>query len=157
AYTRAGAFETDVNGNLTNIEGDKVLGYGVDQNFNIVQGSLGPLNIPLRSLKIAQATKNANFEGNLKADGTVATTGSSITPAGSPPAGLTVIPGATVPPTAPNLLEAGSLLREIADPQAPTSALFAPGQVIELNGAQRGTATIDPPPRFTVGAGSTVQ
>jgi flagellar hook protein FlgE len=155
-YTRAGSFRQNQDGDLVSIEGDRLLGYGVDANFNIAAGALTPLNIPLGTLKLAEATSNAALAGNLKADGVVATQGSSTILGSSPTAGFSLIPSASVPATPPNLLESTSLLREIADPQATTSPLFSAGQIIELKGAQRGTATV-PTERFTIGASSTVQ
>ena len=155
-YTRAGSFRQNEDGDLVSIEGDRLLGYGVDANFNIAAGALTPLNIPLGTLKLAEATRNAAMAGNLKADGVVATQGSSTALGSTPTAGFGLIPGATVPPTGSNVLETTSLLREIANPQATTSPLFAPGQIIEVRGAQRGTSTI-PTERFTIGAASTVQ
>lgn len=155
-YTRAGGFRQNVDGDLTNVEGDKLLGYGVDANFNIQPGALKPINIPLGKMQLAQQTKNLNFQGALDAGGDVATQGSSITLGGTPTSGLSLIPGATRPATAPDVLETSSLLSEVADPLSPTAALFATGQKIEVTGAQRGTATL-PDSSFTIGAASTVQ
>jgi flagellar hook protein FlgE len=155
-YTRAGAFQQDRDGNLVTVNGDHVLGFGVDSNFNIVPGALGPLNIPLGSLTLAQATTGVDFVGNLNASGSVATQGSSTVLGSTSSTGFSLIPTATMPANPPDVLETTSLLREISDPQAPGNPLFSPGQIIEIKGAQRGTATIDPA-RFTVGATSTVQ
>lgn len=155
-YTRAGAFRQNSNNDLINVGGDLVLGYGVDSNFNINPGVVGPLNIPVGTLTLAQATQNVRFAGNLKADGTVATQGTSIVLGGTPTTGLGLIPSATIPPGPGHLLETGSLLVEIADPLAPTSPLFAAGQTIQVKNAEKGSRTL-PTQDYAVTAASTVQ
>lgn len=155
-YTRAGTFRQNAQNDLVTIDGDRVQGYGVDQNFNIIPGALTNLNIPVGSMTLAEATKNVHFSGNLKADGDVATRGSSVVLRGTPTAGFGLIPSATVPTTPPNLLEPTSLLREIADPQAPANALFAAGQTIQVRGAEKGQGLM-PTSTFSIGAASTVQ
>lgn len=141
-YTRAGAFRQDRDNNLVDINGNKLLGFGVDSDFQIQGGVLSPINLPVGSLSVAQATRNARFAGNLNASGSVATTGSLSTLSGTATTGLSLIPGALFPTSPPNLLEPGSFLFEIADPLAPTVPLFSPGQILEISGAERGTRTI---------------
>lgn len=75
-YTRAGAFQRNQDNDLVTITGGRVMGYGVDANFNIIDGNLVELNIPVGTLTLAQATRNVQFNGNLNASGAVATTGS---------------------------------------------------------------------------------
>ena len=75
-YTRSGAFQRNQEGDLTTISGGRVMGYGVDSNFRIVEGNLVEMNIPVGTLTVAEATRNVIFNGNLNASGTVATTGS---------------------------------------------------------------------------------
>lgn len=67
-YTRAGAFQRNSQNDLTTLSGERVQGYAVDSNFNIIQGSLVSLNIPVGALTIAEATKNVEFQGNLNAN-----------------------------------------------------------------------------------------
>lgn len=155
-YTRVGAFRPDANNNLVNIDGLRVMGYGVDAQFNIQQGTLVPLNIPIGSLTLAQATQNVHFSGNLNASGDVATQGSSIRIGSGPSTGLSLVPSATVLPPAGNILAVNSLLTELADPQAPASPLLNAGQFIEVRGAERGERIV-PPARYPVTAASTVQ
>ncbi|MCH2162594.1 MAG: flagellar hook-basal body complex protein, partial [Phycisphaerales bacterium] len=52
------------------------MGYAVDEQFNIVDGNLVELNIPVGTQTLAEATRNVLFNGNLNASGDVATTGS---------------------------------------------------------------------------------
>jgi flagellar hook protein FlgE len=75
-YTRSGAFQRNQEGDLTTISGGRVMGYGIDSNFRIVEGNLVELNIPVGTLTVAEATRNVIFNGNLNASGAVATTGS---------------------------------------------------------------------------------
>jgi flagellar hook protein FlgE len=154
-YTRAGAFRQDRDNNLVDINGNILQGFGVDSDFQVQTGALGPLNIPIGSLSLAQATRNARFAGNLNASGAVATTGSTTTLGGTATTGLSLIPSALFPATPPNVLEPGSFLFEIADPLAPTVPLFGPGQSIEIQGAQKGTRTI-PAAQFPILGTSTV-
>ena len=39
-YTRAGAFRQDAAGNLVTIDGDTVLGYAIDDDYNVIDGVL---------------------------------------------------------------------------------------------------------------------
>jgi flagellar hook protein FlgE len=155
-FTRVGAFRQDASNNLVTIEGDRVLGFPVDGQFNIQEGTLVPLNIPVGTMTLAQATQNVRFSGNLNASGAVATTGSGILLGPAPGAGFGLVPSATVPPAAGNVLEMASLLTELADAQSPGAPLLSAGQQIEVRGAERGERII-PPMRFAVSAASTVQ
>lgn len=75
-YTRAGAFQRNQNNDLVTITGGKVMGFAVDENFNVIEGNLVELNIPVGTMTLAQATRNAVFNGNLNSSGAVASTGS---------------------------------------------------------------------------------
>ena len=54
--------------------GQRLLGYGVDTNYNIDTTNLVPLSVPLGTSAVAEATKNVNLEGTLTPTGDVATT-----------------------------------------------------------------------------------
>jgi flagellar hook protein FlgE len=75
-YTRGGAFQRNANNDLVTIAGDHVMGFAVDDSFEIINGSLVEINIPIGTLTLAEATRNVTFNGNLNASGDVATTGS---------------------------------------------------------------------------------
>jgi flagellar hook protein FlgE len=75
-YTRAGAFQRNQNNDLVTISGGRVMGFAVDSNFQIIQGNLVDLNIPVGTLTVAEATQNVVFNGNLNASGPAGTTGS---------------------------------------------------------------------------------
>ncbi|MFI4872989.1 MAG: flagellar hook protein FlgE [Phycisphaerales bacterium JB061] len=157
-YTRVGSFRTDRDDFLTSVTGDYVLGYAADDNFQIQPGQLEPLSIPIGSLTIAEATTSVNMSGNLNASGTAGTVGSEHTLQGTTGSGFSLIAGATVPATAPNILEATSLLTEIESPLSPGSGtpLFTAGQTIRMEGIEKGTQIIGAT-GFLVEAASTVQ
>ncbi|MFI4872863.1 MAG: flagellar hook protein FlgE [Phycisphaerales bacterium JB061] len=157
-YTRVGSFRTDRDDFLTSIDGNYVLGYPADENFQIQPGALERISIPVGSLTIAEATTSVNMAGNLNASGTVATSGSSHTLDSTTGAGFSLVAGATVPATAPNTLEATSLLGEIEDPISPGSGtpLFSAGQTIRVDGVEKGTQILGAS-GFLVEAASTVQ
>jgi flagellar hook protein FlgE len=75
-YTRAGSFQRNETNDLVTISGQRLLGYEVDSEFNIIRGELQPLNIPLGTLTLAEASQNVQFSGNLNASGQIPTTGS---------------------------------------------------------------------------------
>ncbi len=145
-YTRSGAFQLSAQRDLVTITGERVLGFGVDENFNVVEGQRVPINIPIGSLTLAEATQNVNFAGNLNAGGTLPTQGSTtifdqlfVTTVGVPMVGADV-------------------LSSLQDPSAaPGTALF-PGPfpyTFRLSGAQRGGASI-PSADYSITAASTV-
>lgn len=81
-YTRAGSFQRNASNDLVTLTGARVMGYGVDNQFQIVEGNLVDLNIPLGTLTLAEASRNVIFNGNLNASGSPATTGSIHTSRG---------------------------------------------------------------------------
>lgn len=157
-YTRVGSFRTDRDDFLTSIDGNYVLGYPADENFQIQPGTLERISIPIGALTIAEATTSVNMSGNLNASGTVATTGSAHTLDSTTASGFSLIAGATTPATAPNVLESTSLITEIEDPVSPGSGtpLFTAGQTIRLDGVEKGTQILGAA-GFLVDAASTVQ
>jgi flagellar hook protein FlgE len=52
------------------------MGFGVDEQFNVIEGDLVPLSVPVGTLTLAEASRNVIFNGNLNASGSVGTTGS---------------------------------------------------------------------------------
>jgi flagellar hook protein FlgE len=75
-FTRSGAFQRNETDDLVTISGASVMGYAVDAQFNVIDGNLVPLNIPVGTLTLAEASRNVVFNGNLNASGQVATSGS---------------------------------------------------------------------------------
>ncbi len=147
-YTRVGAFQQSSNNDLVTIGGERVLGYGIDGNFNVVPGTLKPLSIPLGQLRLAEASKNVRFTGNLNAGGTLPSRGSTTTLGA-----LTTLDTGTG--NAP--ITSASLLTDIRDANGSTTTpLFTVGQKIELVNAQKGGKVI-PTAQFEVTATTTVQ
>lgn len=152
-YTRAGAFRPDSDDNLATVSGEKLLGYGVDDDFNILTGQLAPINIPLGKQTIAEATSEIALVGNLNKDGDLPTQGSIINILGSATAGLSTVGG--------GFIGAGTLLTSIEDPDQPGSGTpaFGQDQTIRLrgtSGASRGGTDL-PDAELTITAGTTVQ
>jgi len=152
-YTRSGAFGTNALNELVTVGGERVLGYGIDANFNLQTGSLTPLTIPIGSLSIAEATQNVTLSGNLNADGPLPSQGSRIDITGSATAGIRALPGAAAPP---NIVQASNLLTQIEDPLAPGAPLFSVGQQLRLSGAEKGTRTL-PDSFLTIDPTTTMQ
>lgn len=139
-YTRAGTFTLDREFALT-YNGGRVQGYGVDSDFNILEGVLTDIIVPLGDLTIAEATRNIRIGGNLNAGGNVATRGSLITSAP-----LYADPLCTIPATAATDLT--SLYN------ASGLQLFATGDVLTFSGATKGSAEL-PSHTFEVGPTNT--
>lgn len=78
-YTRNGIFSLNAENELTSISGNRVLGFGVDANYNIVKTQLEPLTINLGGDVVAEATQNVYLEGILPPDSTQIATDSQIT------------------------------------------------------------------------------
>lgn len=157
-YTRAGAFRPNAVGTLTTPNGEELMGYGVDSNFNIIPGVLRPVNIPTGGVTLAQATSEVRMAGNLNAAGKLPTQGSRTGLTGTLTAGLRTIAGATPPPSGADLLETNSRLVDIEDPSAPGSnvPLFTAGQILQLRGVEKGSKTLETA-ELTITATTTVQ
>lgn len=76
-YTRNGQLQTNANNEVVTVTGNRVLGFSVDEEFNVVQ-TLVPLSIPLGAQTVAQATQNAYFSGVLTPTAEVGTNPSVI-------------------------------------------------------------------------------
>src|SRR5690349_11394743 len=111
-FTRDGSFNLNEANQLVTTSGDFVQGYGVDADQNIQVGQLQKIEIPLGTLTQAEATEEASFQGNLNADGLVAT-GASILDSG---------PLTTATSTLP---DDNTLLVDLRDPADLATPLFA--------------------------------
>ncbi|MEM1208703.1 MAG: flagellar hook-basal body complex protein [Planctomycetota bacterium] len=130
-FTRDGGFTLDQDNNLVMPgTGGLVQGYGVDGEFNIVNGVLGNINIPIGTLSIAEETQNVQFSGNLNAGGEVASQGSIIDFAA-------LYTDAAQTTAATTTTDLTAILDDTG------TAVFATGDVITLTGATRGGATIE--------------
>lgn len=77
-YTRNGSFQLNSQNYLTNTSGMFVMGYGVDANFNVVQGALQKLEIPMGLMTTAQATSKVELGGALRSSGEISTAGTTL-------------------------------------------------------------------------------
>jgi flagellar hook protein FlgE len=156
-YTRAGAFRQDLDDNLVTPTGERLMGYGVDSDFQIQTGSLIPINLPLGKVRIAEATQNAALAGNLNTDGDLPSTGGGIDLMATSTNGFSTIGAASPAPPAGDLLASTTRLVHIQDPAAGGDApLFSAGQTITLTGAEKGLGAI-PERSLAVTAATTVQ
>ncbi len=152
-YTRAGTFRQDSDDNLATATGEKLLGYAVDDQFNILTGQLVPINIPVGKQSIAEATRNIALVGNLNKDGDLPTQGSIVNLQGTATAGFSA--------TAGGFITSGTLLTGVEDPDLPGSGTpaFAVGQTISFRGtggATRGGTDL-PDGELEITATTTVQ
>jgi flagellar hook protein FlgE len=77
-YTRNGTFTTNAESQLVTGTGNRVMGYGINNQFQIDTSQLQPLSIPLGTASVAKATTEATLQGSLTPDGTVANTASIL-------------------------------------------------------------------------------
>ncbi|MEO8498083.1 MAG: flagellar hook-basal body complex protein, partial [Planctomycetota bacterium] len=68
-YTRSGIFKTNAANELVTVNGNRLLGYTVDDEFQIQSTQLVPIEVPVGSVRVAQATKNVVLEGILPPSG----------------------------------------------------------------------------------------
>ena len=68
-YTRNGILKTNSQNELVTSNGQRLLGQGVDSNFQIQNTKLTPIKIPLGAAAVAQATQNVTFAGTLSPTG----------------------------------------------------------------------------------------
>ncbi len=78
AYTRDGEFVLNSQNQLVTPGGNMVLGYTVDNNFNIQKAALSPLTIPFGMKMVAQATQSVTLSGTLPPTGDIADTAGVI-------------------------------------------------------------------------------
>lgn len=143
AYTRDGSFSVGPTNRLVSIDGNRVMGFGVDEQFNVLPTVLTELEIPLGALTLARATENVRLDGDLSAAGTAATQGSIQ-------ASQSFISGSGGQATA------ATPLTDLRSASAPGVSLFSDGNTITIGGATRGGRAV-PRQVFTVGAdGSTL-
>ncbi len=138
-YTRAGAFNLDTNFNLVAPNGGKLQGFGINEQFNVIEGVLENINIPIGALTVAKETSSVQFKGNLNASGEVASIASVITS------------NALTDVTSGAPATVNSLLTDLRD--AGGNTLLATDDVLTLTGINKGQVAI-PEHTFLVNAAS---
>ncbi len=73
-FTRNGIFKLNSANELVTSTGNRLLGFGIDDQFNIQTTQLASLTIPLGTEAVAKATNNVTLEGTLTAKGDIADT-----------------------------------------------------------------------------------
>jgi len=71
-YTRNGIFKLNAANEIVTITGNRLLGFGVDDQYQIQRTILEPINVPLGAASVAQPTQNAYLEGQLTPTGDIA-------------------------------------------------------------------------------------
>jgi flagellar hook protein FlgE len=140
-YTRNGQFKTNAANELVTLTGDRLLGFGVNDNFEIQQTTLVPLTIPLGTAMVARPTQNVVMQGVLTPAGDVANTAG-------------VVQSATLGAAGGGPLTAGTLLTDVVDTTQGPTPLFQPGQ-LEFT-PRKGDRALEPR-TLTVTSTSTVQ
>jgi flagellar hook-basal body protein len=113
-YTRNGIFKLNAANELVSVTGERLLGYGVSDDFLIQQTSLVPLTIPLGTAMVARATESVTFQGVLTPTGDIADTAGAVqTAALEGPGGAT--------------LTGGTLLVDVVNTVTGTTPIFEPG------------------------------
>ena len=77
-YTRNGIFKMNATNELVTITGQRVLGFGVDDRFEIQTTELQPIEIPLGSVVVAMPTENVFLQGTLPPTGDLADAGEIV-------------------------------------------------------------------------------
>ena len=72
-FTRNGVFKVNATNEVVTITGNRLLGFGVNDRFQLQSTVLVPVTIPLGSAAVAQATNNVYLEGQLSPTGDIAT------------------------------------------------------------------------------------
>jgi flagellar hook protein FlgE len=127
-YTRNGNFSLNSASQLVTDQGYFVMGYGIDDNFQLVTTALSPLSIPLGDLNIAQRTQYAQLGGALFPSGALSTQGAQLA------SEVMTDTVAAAPATAASLLT--NLENPAGDP------LFALGQVLTFT-PKKGGRTLE--------------
>lgn len=127
-YSRDGSFTLDSANELTNTSGQQVMGYGIDNNFNLITTGLTNLTIPLGTLHLAEQTNNITMGGALSPQGIVATQGTLQT------SQALVDKSGNAPVTA----TANTLLVSLATATSPTTNLYHTGDVIKFSPTKGG-------------------
>ncbi len=143
-YTRNGSFRLNAENELVTITGDRVLGFTVDDRFQIQPTSLQPLEIPLGNRQVALPTETAVFSGTLSPTGDLADTPEIVqTDVLYDSAGV------------PSPITAGTLLTEVQSFDGVTyESLFEEG-TLQFTGRKGGRALA--PQELEITAATTVQ
>src|SRR5687767_11675833 len=71
-YTRNGQLKTNSQNEIVTVTGHRILGFGVNDEFEVQEGLLEPLTIPFGASAVAQETDEVTLVGNLLPTGELA-------------------------------------------------------------------------------------
>jgi len=71
-YTRNGIFKLNSANELVTSTGNRLLGFGIDEQFNLLTTQITPMKIPLGSEAVAKSTSDVTLQGTLTAQGDIA-------------------------------------------------------------------------------------
>ena len=151
AYSRDGNFQFNSENYLITADGFFLQGYGVDNSFAIIEGTLTNLRVPIGEITTASITSEASFSGNLNADGLDATAQAAAVGDVRTVLNSQQLDDMGAGAPAP-LLSAGTLLIDLNNATGP---IFLDGNVITLEDAVKGGQTL-PAESFNVTATSTL-
>ncbi len=77
-YTRNGIFKLNSANELVTSTGNRLLGYGIDEQFNIQTTDLTAITVPLGTEAVAKATTTVTLQGTLTAKGDISDTAEII-------------------------------------------------------------------------------
>ncbi|MEA1950651.1 MAG: flagellar hook-basal body complex protein [Planctomycetota bacterium] len=144
-YTRNGIFKLNSENEMTTITGNRVMGYGINDDFQIQRTSLVPLEIRLGGAQVAQATQNVYLEGNLTSEGTVADTAKIIQSAVLGDASYS-FPDPTLPTDAPIVAPVPDItLGPTTATSSSTGGALVPGDVYYYKVVFCNRNSLDPP------------
>lgn len=141
-FTRDGNFQFNAENYLLSADGYFLQGYGVDSEFNIVEGALSNLRIPVGEVTTASTTSFAQFSGDLNAKGKVGTLSPVLT-SSTTHVFTNGLGGSAA--------DSGTVLTDLYDG---TTRLFYTDNVITLAEANKGGANL-PAEEFVVGTTGT--
>ena len=151
-YSRDGSFQFNADNYLISADGFFVRGYGVDSNYQIVEGTLSRLTIPVGEITTSDATSSASFSGNLNSEGTNAVAAAVIAESDSDVDIRARLNTGTLTGAAAAALTAGTLMTDL---ESGGVSLFDAGNIIQLTGAIKGGQTL-PTESYVVTATSTI-
>ena len=146
-YTRDGSFQFNGENYLMTADGYFLKGYGVDNNFNILDGTLERLRVPIGEVTTAATTTEAVFNGDLNPDGFDA-----MTQDGKALSVRPVLDSQTLTDTVTGTLATDSLLVNLDNGNG---AFVVSGNIISLTEGIKGGQTL-PEASFTVSDTSTL-
>jgi flagellar hook protein FlgE len=77
-FTRNGIFKLNSTNELVTSTGNRLLGFGVDEGFNLQTTEVSPITIPIGTEAVAKATNEVTLQGTLTAKGDIANTSKVI-------------------------------------------------------------------------------